>query len=105
MSSEEIDRYLESIDEPKRSTLHQLRSTILEVIPEAEECFAYSMPAFKIRGKVIAGFAAFKHHLSYCRTAGRCSRSYARSSRRTRRRPGHCNSPSTLRCRECSWRS
>jgi uncharacterized protein YdhG (YjbR/CyaY superfamily) len=65
-----IDEYLTGIDEPKRSTLRQLRASILEVIPEAEECISYGLPAFRVRGKVIAGFAAFKNHLSYLPHSG-----------------------------------
>jgi uncharacterized protein YdhG (YjbR/CyaY superfamily) len=60
-----IDQYLATVDEPKRSTLEALRSSILDVVPEAEECISYGMPAFKVGGKVVAGFAAFKNHLAY----------------------------------------
>ena len=70
MSAQEIDDYLDALDEPKRSTLARLRQTILGILPEAEQCISYSMPAFKIRGKVIAGFAAFKNHLSYLPHSG-----------------------------------
>jgi uncharacterized protein YdhG (YjbR/CyaY superfamily) len=31
----EIDEYLATLDEPKRSTLEALRTSILEVVPEA----------------------------------------------------------------------
>jgi uncharacterized protein YdhG (YjbR/CyaY superfamily) len=65
MSSREIDDYLATLDEPKRSTLETLRRTILDIVPEAEEIISYSMPAFRVDGKVVAGFAAFKGHLSY----------------------------------------
>ena len=70
MSSGEIDRYLATLDEPKRSTLEALRRSILEVVPEAEQCISYGVPAFNIRGKTVAGFAAFKHHLSYLPHSG-----------------------------------
>ena len=65
MSREEVDEYLAALDEPKRATLEELRRTILEIVPEAEQCISYGMAAFKVRGKAVAGFAAFKHHLSY----------------------------------------
>jgi uncharacterized protein YdhG (YjbR/CyaY superfamily) len=65
-----VEEYLEGLDEPKRSTLRQLRASILEVIPEAEEGISYGLPAFRVRGKVIAGFAAFKNHLSYLPHSG-----------------------------------
>ena len=65
MPPAEIDEYLAALDEPKRSTLEQLRRTILEIVPEAEQGISYGIPAFKVGGKTVAGFAAFKHHLSY----------------------------------------
>lgn len=55
VSRHEIDAYLAALDEPKRSTLEQLRKTILEVVPDAEQGLAYGMPAFKVRGKTVAG--------------------------------------------------
>ncbi|RNL80161.1 iron chaperone [Nocardioides marmorisolisilvae] len=65
MAAADIDAYLAGVPEPKRSTLAALRRSILAVVPDAEECLSYGMPAFKVRGKVVAGFAAFKNHLSY----------------------------------------
>jgi uncharacterized protein YdhG (YjbR/CyaY superfamily) len=70
MSGVDIDTYLAGLEEPKRSTLERVRQTILEVIPDAEECIAYGVPAFRVRGKVVAGFAAFKNHLSYLPHSG-----------------------------------
>lgn len=66
----EVDRYLQAVDEPKRSTLQKLRQTILDLAPDAEEGISYAMPAFRCKGKVIAGFAAFKDHLSYLPHSG-----------------------------------
>ena len=70
MSSDEIDQYLTDLEEPKRSTLQRLRETILEIVPDAQEGISYQVPAFRIDGKVIAGFAAFKNHLSYLPHSG-----------------------------------
>ena len=70
MSKQEVDRYLASLDEPKRSTLEALRRSILEVIPQAEQGISYGVPAFRVEGKVVAGFAAFKTHLSYLPHSG-----------------------------------
>lgn len=70
MSKEEIDSYLAALEEPKQSTLSELRHTILNVIPDAEQCISYGMPAFRFRGEVVAGFAAFKNHLSYLPHSG-----------------------------------
>lgn len=70
MSNDEVDAYLAALDDPKRRTLELLRRTILEMIPEAEQCLSDGMPAFKLQGKVVAGFAAFKNHLSYLPHSG-----------------------------------
>jgi uncharacterized protein YdhG (YjbR/CyaY superfamily) len=70
MSAEEVDEYLRGIDEPKRSTLQALRRTILEIVPEAEEVISYRVPAFRVRGRTVAGFAAFQNHLSYLPFSG-----------------------------------
>ncbi len=69
-SADMIDEYLRAQEEPKRSTLEELRRTILEVVPEAEEVISYGVPAFRVRGTTIAGFAAFKAHLSYLPFSG-----------------------------------
>jgi uncharacterized protein YdhG (YjbR/CyaY superfamily) len=71
VSAEEIDDYLRGVEEPKRGTLEALRGAILEVIPDAEQGISYGVPAFRLHGKTIAGFAAFKDHLSYLPHSGR----------------------------------
>ncbi len=70
MSAGEVDRYLSEIEEPKRSTLKKLRASILKAVPDAEEGISYGMPAFRVNGKVVAGFAAFKNHLTYTPHSG-----------------------------------
>ena len=60
-----IDDHLARIAEPQRSVLRELRKLILEFIPDAEECISYNLPCFKVEGKGIAGFEAFKNHNSY----------------------------------------
>ena len=70
MAPNEIDRYLAGLDEPQRSTLEALRKSIMGVVPGAEQCISYGMPAFKVQGKTVAGFAAFKNHLSYLPHSG-----------------------------------
>jgi uncharacterized protein YdhG (YjbR/CyaY superfamily) len=66
----EVDEYLCGVEEPGRSTLQALRRTILEIVPEAEQVISYRVPAFRVRGQTVAGFAAFKNHLSYLPFSG-----------------------------------
>jgi uncharacterized protein YdhG (YjbR/CyaY superfamily) len=70
VSAEEVDEYLRAVEEPGRSTLQLLRRTILEIVPDAEQVISYRVPAFRVRGKTFAGFAAFKNHLSYLPFSG-----------------------------------
>jgi uncharacterized protein YdhG (YjbR/CyaY superfamily) len=70
VSVEEVDEYLRGIEEPRRSTLEALRCTILEIIPDAEQVISYRVPAFRVRGQTVAGFAAFRNHLSYLPFSG-----------------------------------
>jgi uncharacterized protein YdhG (YjbR/CyaY superfamily) len=70
MSAEQIDEYLSGLEEPKRGSLQALRRSILEVIPDAEEIISYGVPAFRVDGKTVAGFAAFKNHLAYLPFSG-----------------------------------
>jgi uncharacterized protein YdhG (YjbR/CyaY superfamily) len=70
MSSAEVDRYLAGLDPAPRAALEELRRTILEIVPEAEQVVSYKVPAFKVDGEIVAGFAAFKSHLSYLPFSG-----------------------------------
>ena len=70
MSADEVDEYLRQVDEPKRSSLETLREMILEIVPDAEQGISYRVPAFRVRGQVVAGFAAFANHLSYLPFSG-----------------------------------
>jgi uncharacterized protein YdhG (YjbR/CyaY superfamily) len=70
MSTEDVDEYLRELEEPKRGTLETLRGTILEIVPDAEQVISYKVPAFRVDGQIVAGFAAFKDHLSYLPFSG-----------------------------------
>jgi uncharacterized protein YdhG (YjbR/CyaY superfamily) len=70
VSAEEVDAYLRDLEEPKKRTLETLRRTILEIVPEAEQVISYRVPAFRVEGRIVAGMAAFKDHLSYLPFSG-----------------------------------
>ena len=65
-----IDDYLDGVDEPARGSLLALRESILRTVPDAEECISYRLPAFRVQGKVVAGFGAFAKHLAYLPHSG-----------------------------------
>jgi uncharacterized protein YdhG (YjbR/CyaY superfamily) len=63
--SAEVDAHLAALPEPQRTTLLALRATLRKVLPDAEECMKYAMPAFVVNGRAVAGYDGFKHHCSY----------------------------------------
>lgn len=71
MSRDEVDAYLAGVEAPKRATLEALRRSVLAVVPQADEGISYGLPAFRVDGKVVAGFGAFKNHLAYLPHSGR----------------------------------
>jgi uncharacterized protein YdhG (YjbR/CyaY superfamily) len=77
VSAQEVDAYLRALEEPKRRALQMLRQTILEVVPEAEQVISYRVPAFRVDGSTVAGFAAFEDHLSYLPFSGSVLRQLA----------------------------
>ena len=60
-----IDEYLASAGADKRAALEKLRRSIRRILPRAEECISYGMPAFRMHGRVIAGFQATAVGCSY----------------------------------------
>src|SRR4051794_12603563 len=62
---ETIGAYLASVPPDRRAALEKLRRTIHSVLPDAEECISYSMPAFRYQGHVVAGFLATAKGCSY----------------------------------------
>ena len=93
MSSEDIDGYLNGLGEPARGTLEEMRRRILEVVPDAEQCLSYGVPAFKVQGKTVAGLAAFKNHLSYLPHSGSVLSELAEQTRRYAQTSGSLHFP------------
>ncbi|MGD0525472.1 MAG: DUF1801 domain-containing protein [Polyangiaceae bacterium] len=60
-----IDDYLAGVPEPKRAALAALRRTIRSIVPRAEECISYRIPAFRLDGRIVAGFCARAKGCSY----------------------------------------
>lgn len=60
-----IDDYLERFEGEQLATLLALHRTMRELLPTAEECIKYRMPAYVVAGKTVGGFDGFKQHCSY----------------------------------------
>jgi uncharacterized protein YdhG (YjbR/CyaY superfamily) len=62
--------YLAAVPPEKRRALRALRQKISALLPGAEETISYGMPTFKLGGKAIAHYAAFKGHCSFFPASG-----------------------------------
>lgn len=60
-----IDAYLSGIAPDARTLLDGFRRRIEAMLPGSHPCISYGMPAYRVGGKVVAGFAAWKAHGSF----------------------------------------
>lgn len=60
-----IDAYLGQLSGARLAALQRLRETIRSIVPRAEECISYGLPAFRLDDDVVAGFAATSKGCSY----------------------------------------
>jgi len=60
-----IDEYIHSYPKDMQIMLKKMRSIIQKTSPKATELISYSMPAYKLNGKYLAYFAAFKKHIGF----------------------------------------
>ncbi|HYH82045.1 MAG TPA: DUF1801 domain-containing protein [Longimicrobium sp.] len=58
------DEYLATLDDGQRAVVERLRDVIRAAAPGAEEGFSYQMPLFRLGGKPLVWYAAWKQHYS-----------------------------------------
>lgn len=59
-----VDDYLAALSDDKRAALQKLRKTIRAAAPHAEECISYQLPAFRLKGMLVA-FGATANHCAF----------------------------------------
>lgn len=60
-----IDAYIAAFPVEVQAMLESLRAAIRESAPGAVEAISYQMPTFKLKGKNLAHFAAYKRHIGF----------------------------------------
>jgi len=61
----DIDKYIASFPKDVKPYLEAMRKTIKSAAPGADEAMAYGIPTFKLRGRNLVHFAAFKSHVGF----------------------------------------
>lgn len=59
-----IDEYIAGFPESTREILEQVRATIRQAVPDAEEAICYGIPTFKLKGNLVH-FAGYKNHIGF----------------------------------------
>lgn len=61
--AKDIDEYITGFAPDTQKLLERIRKTIQKAVPHAVEAISYQIPTFKLNGKNIIHFAAFKTHI------------------------------------------
>ncbi len=59
-----IDEYIRLFPDDVQEILEQVRQTILNAVPMADEVISYQMPTIRLDGQRLIHFAAWKHHIA-----------------------------------------
>lgn len=59
-----MDEYIDTFPDDVKRILSELRQTIKEVAPDAEETINYQIPTFTLNGNLVH-FAAFENHIGF----------------------------------------
>ncbi len=60
-----IDEYIATFPVGIQDILRKMRQVIREAAPGAEETISYQMPTFKLNGRNLVHFAAYKRHIGF----------------------------------------
>ena len=63
-----MDAYIASVPKDIQDILEKIRQTIRKAAPDAVEAISYQIPTFKLNGKNLVHFAAWKDHIGFYAT-------------------------------------
>jgi uncharacterized protein YdhG (YjbR/CyaY superfamily) len=63
-----VDEYINTLPANVQMLLQEVRETIKTNAPDAVESIGYGMPGYKMNGKPLVYFAAFKKHIGFYAT-------------------------------------
>lgn len=59
-----VEQYFGTLSGPAKAMMVQMRETIRNAAPGAEEVISYNIPAFKLNG-LLVWYAAYAHHIGF----------------------------------------
>ncbi len=63
-STRASSEYMAQLPDDRRAVMEQIRSTIRSAAPTATEVITYNMPGFRLDGRFLVSYEAFKRHYS-----------------------------------------
>lgn len=87
----QVRAYLAALPPPSRRRIRQMRDIIRTIAPSATEAISYRIPAFKLDGRVLVYYAAWKEHTSLYPVSAALLRAHGIEAR------GHVVSKGTIR--------
>jgi len=63
-AAKNVAAYISAFPTPVRVVLKRVRSIVRRAVPGAEESISYQIPTYKLHGRPVLYFAAFKEHYS-----------------------------------------
>ena len=59
-----VEEYVEQLTPAQREQFERVRKAVHEVVPDVDESITYGMPTFKLNGRQLIYFGAFKKHMT-----------------------------------------
>jgi uncharacterized protein YdhG (YjbR/CyaY superfamily) len=69
-ATKEVNAMLAAAPKEHRAALQRIRETVMATVPDSVEAISYGVPAFRYKGKPLAGYASQKDHCSYFPMSG-----------------------------------